>query len=121
PAVVLGPFHQESLQLGQLLVAEPGGGALVRLSVQPGLSTCQPTPAVDGGRMHAEYARHGGGGFPRLHQSHGSAPPPFQFYCCSDWSCHTSLYGCPASRTSYGHAGLSRSPEGAFLPRLSVP
>src|SRR5262249_55147280 len=109
PAVVLGSFQQELLQLGQLLVAEAGRRSLVRLGVEPSFSSRQPTPRVDGGVMHAEDARYRAGRFASLYQLHGPAPPPFQFRCCPYWSCHTSLYRRSESQTSYGHAGLSRT------------
>src|SRR3954462_8058400 len=60
--------------------------------------------------MHAKDARHAGGGCCSVDQVHGWEPPPLQFTCCSDWSCHTSLYGRPDSWTSFAHAGLSIRP-----------
>src|ERR1700721_965311 len=107
PAVVLGPLQEELLQLADLLLAEAWGGAFVGRGGQTALPPCQPTPAVDRGFMYAKDARHGGGRLALLHLLHGPPPSPLQFTCCSYWSCHTSLYGCPVSRTSYSHAGLS--------------
>src|SRR3954462_14832740 len=57
--------------------------------------------------MHAKDARHAGGGCCSVDQVHGWEPPPLQFTCCADWSCHASLYGRPDSWTSFAHAGLS--------------
>src|SRR5262249_14150440 len=87
-----------------------GGWTFVRLGSKAHLRSRQPTPTMHGGFMHAEDARHRGGRFATLHQFHGTPTTPFQFCCCSGWSCHTSLYGCPDAKTSYGHAGLRGHP-----------
>ena len=73
----------------RLAVAQARGGALVGLGGQASRATRQPAPAVDGGFMHAEDARHGGRRFASLHQCDGTTTAPFQFSSASDWSCHT--------------------------------
>jgi len=52
-------------------------------------------PAVDRGFVNAEDVGDEGGGLTLIQQLDCSPPPPFQFSCCSYWSGHALLYGCP--------------------------
>src|SRR6516165_11411001 len=108
PAVLVGPLEQEALELAEVVLREPWGGAGLGLGVQPRWGSGHASPAVDGGLVDAQDAGDGGGRLPLVDQVHRTTPPAFQFSCCSDGSCHTLLYGCPDTQTSFAHAGFSR-------------
>src|SRR5262249_32971286 len=91
PAMGHGPFTEQGLQLGQLLVGQSRLGAQSGFGSQTARLTRQAPPATKGRGSDTQKASNDAWGLPSFDQRHGSPPAPFQLSCAPFWP-HTSSW-----------------------------
>src|SRR5262249_38692755 len=94
PAMLLGSLGQQRLELGELVLGEPGRGAGMGLGPQAALDAGQAPPTVDGGLVNPQDAGHEGRGLALFDECDGASSAALEFVRTTDGSAHVLLYAC---------------------------